>query len=462
MLNNTNFKSAMLDAIKTSGLLEAASLTMADAELRLNADFSNALAITFDAAGIEQHIETLTDYMALAMPALHGTRCQAFIEEGSVLAFAVMPTLETSADDFDEDEDLEDDIEPEDEDDEETLDEDELDAVADPAAPRGTDDKLAVLTTSDMHKIAGRLYSALGDADRNMGDYVGFLRELDALLGRYGGVPATPREEVVPEIAIYNEMASLATLLAQEEVAKKKGGKKGGFKEGRSGLLSALMGSMSGALGEKVQKYWDDLKSEEFRDAMMEVIKKAASKIDAETGEKAAVEQAELPVEPAPSEPTPIVVMVPLVNGSELQKWAMENGFKYTMSPDDFHATIAYSKKPIDWNIVEPLADPISIGPSSDRTVSKLGDQGAIVLHLTQEEAAPLKDRWARYREAGASWDYDDYTPHVTISWKDSFSDDELMEMKPYSGPLVFGPERQSAIKSEGFDVNKIKHVATT
>lgn len=461
MFNELNLKTAVLGMMADSGFLAAATLTPADAELRISVDPTELATVNFDASAVEEHLEILTDYAALAGPINLKVQLDPSMDSNNVLSLRARPLDQETASDDEDDTDLEDEIYDEDDDDGEALDDEEDVEDADGEVPavnrgRGDKDKLLVLTTSDMHKIAGRLYGALGDTSRNMGDYVGFLRDLDALLNRYGGVPASPRESEAPvELSMLIE---LADAVAEETAAKKKKGKKGEYKEGRSGLLSAIMSGLSGALGEKVQKLWDNLKAEDFQEAMIEVVKKATAKIQAET---ASAETAKLPQQIAPSEPRPMICMVPVLNGPALQAWARDSGFQFSLPADDFHATIAYSKEPIDWNSVEPLVDEIQVAPNNGRTIQKLGDQGAIVLKLTDEDASVLKDRWSRYIENGASWDYDGYTPHVTISWKESFTDEDLAKMTPYSGPLTFGAELQSEIKQD-FDPNGIQHVPLT
>jgi hypothetical protein len=42
------------------------------------------------------------------------------------------------------------------------------------------------------------------------------------------------------------------------------------------------------------------------------------------------------------------------------------------------------------------------------------------------------------FKDAGASWDYDDFKAHVTISYNSKL---DLKTVKPYTGRLVFGYE---------------------
>lgn len=73
-----------------------------------------------------------------------------------------------------------------------------------------------------------------------------------------------------------------------------------------------------------------------------------------------------------------------------------------------------------------------------ERKVTALGDEGdAIVLQFS---APALQERWQEFRDAGASWDYESYHPHVTITY-DKPPDLDLSAVVPYDGPIELGPE---------------------
>ena len=54
-----------------------------------------------------------------------------------------------------------------------------------------------------------------------------------------------------------------------------------------------------------------------------------------------------------------------------------------------------------------------------------------------------------RGEEDGITWDHDDYTPHVTITYEAGAID--LEQVKPYVGELKFGPEIFEEIKGPTF-----------
>lgn len=51
---------------------------------------------------------------------------------------------------------------------------------------------------------------------------------------------------------------------------------------------------------------------------------------------------------------------------------------------------------------------------SGGRSITPLGDKGAVVLKLRSPK---LTARWNQFINMGCSWDYEDYSPHVTISY---------------------------------------------
>jgi hypothetical protein len=127
-----------------------------------------------------------------------------------------------------------------------------------------------------------------------------------------------------------------------------------------------------------------------------------------------------------------------LQNVDDLTAWAKANGFK---NLDDMHVTVAFSRTPIDWDKIGASRETITVS-SGKRFIEQLGDEGAVVLRF---ESSQLQQRWKQICDAGASWDYPSYKPHVTISYDGSGLD--LKIIQPYQGVLKFGPEELSEIE---------------
>lgn len=120
-------------------------------------------------------------------------------------------------------------------------------------------------------------------------------------------------------------------------------------------------------------------------------------------------------------------------SAAAVRTWARTQGFTHPMQADDLHVTIVQSAVTPD---LDPHTHEVRI-EGGDRSLVRLGDQGAIVLRFDSDE---LRARWQEARDAGAVWDYDDYLPHVTISYGPEPTD--IDDATPFTGDLVFGPER--------------------
>lgn len=130
-----------------------------------------------------------------------------------------------------------------------------------------------------------------------------------------------------------------------------------------------------------------------------------------------------------------------LKNAEELIEWAKAQGFEKTLPADDMHVTIVYSKKKMDWFSVPDGFDFYRNEYDDDRTVEPLGE--AVVLKFTSTD---LTARWQEFRDAGASWDYPSYMPHISITYDPG--DVDLDSIEPYTGLLEFGPEEFTEVES--------------
>lgn len=128
-----------------------------------------------------------------------------------------------------------------------------------------------------------------------------------------------------------------------------------------------------------------------------------------------------------------------LLNAEDIVQWAKEQGIPDMCHPDDLHVTISYSTKLVDFSSLEPVTKKLTIRKGK-RHVERLGKnpeiEGFLVLRF---ETNVLEERWQYYRDQGASWDFPDYLPHVSIRKNDR--DTDLSKIKPYMGDLIFGPE---------------------
>ena len=56
-----------------------------------------------------------------------------------------------------------------------------------------------------------------------------------------------------------------------------------------------------------------------------------------------------------------------------------------------------------------------------------------------QTASSALTARWQEFRDAGASWDFPGYRPHISITYDGAALD--LSKVAPFMGQLIFGPE---------------------
>lgn len=117
------------------------------------------------------------------------------------------------------------------------------------------------------------------------------------------------------------------------------------------------------------------------------------------------------------------------------------------MDASKWHVTVAYSKTPVDW---AKLPDDwfgggdedgnLRVKPGGMRMMERLGAEDPRAAVVVQFSSTALSMRWRDFCEAGASWDFEDYQPHVTIAW-DVDQKIDVSALKPWTGELLFGPE---------------------
>lgn len=167
--------------------------------------------------------------------------------------------------------------------------------------------------------------------------------------------------------------------------------------------------------------------------------------VDPETDPDAEEEPGAAPIQQQDAAPRTLYVRRNVKNAADIVKWAKSQGFETTLPAEDMHVTIAFSRTPIDWmKTGETWADELQIAAGGARIVEPLGPKGAVVLLFNSSE---LSWRHRSIIRAGASWDWPDYQPHITITYEAKGMD--LSKVEPYRGEIVLGPEIFSEVKDD-------------
>lgn len=149
---------------------------------------------------------------------------------------------------------------------------------------------------------------------------------------------------------------------------------------------------------------------------------------------------AQLPKPVTDAAPRTLYVRRDLLNGGDLRSWAKGQGFTTALPASDMHVTVTYSRAPVDWMKMGETwsgdaKGKLVVKPGGARLVEKLGPSATVLLFNCSELAWRHEDMIRN----GASFDFPEYQPHVTISYTGAPAD--LSKVEPYRGELRFGPE---------------------
>lgn len=135
----------------------------------------------------------------------------------------------------------------------------------------------------------------------------------------------------------------------------------------------------------------------------------------------------------------PIYVFRPLLNASRLAQYAEAVGLRNVLLPVDMHVTVAYSRDPVDWAHPAFIPDGTTIlAIGGERHIRRFGE--SVVLEF---QCRAVSQRWASMIMAGASWDHQDFRPHVTLAIDPQASIEGIIAP---STDLRFGPERREML----------------
>lgn len=145
--------------------------------------------------------------------------------------------------------------------------------------------------------------------------------------------------------------------------------------------------------------------------------------------------------------PRPLYLRRDVKNAADIIKWYKDQGVSEVYAPESMHVTIVYSKKPLDWMAMgQPWDATLEIPEGGPRISERFGDMGDVLVLLFASNE--LQWRHGLAKELGASSDFPEYQPHISISLRASEID--LVNVKPWTGPIILGPEVYEEIDDAG------------
>lgn len=146
----------------------------------------------------------------------------------------------------------------------------------------------------------------------------------------------------------------------------------------------------------------------------------------------------------------PLYIYRQLRKPAKLAAFIKAAGIPQPTEDADLHVTVLYSKTPVDWFEMSNdwgFNGELTVGEGGARKIERF-DSGAIVLRFASPD---LKWSHESKVERGASHDYAEYSPHVTLGY-DPTGTFDIDAIEPFVGELVFGPEMFEEIETPTID----------
>lgn len=151
------------------------------------------------------------------------------------------------------------------------------------------------------------------------------------------------------------------------------------------------------------------------------------------------------------STPRTLYISRPVLNWRDIAKFYKDAGVANVYGAE-MHVTVCYSKTLVDWLCVGEDSwgsddkGNLTVRPGGPRVNEQFGKYLVMAFSSSdlQWRHCSIRDR------TGATWDYDDYTPHISISVDPGAINP--LTLPAYTGAIVLGPEVFEEIKVEGAD----------
>lgn len=135
--------------------------------------------------------------------------------------------------------------------------------------------------------------------------------------------------------------------------------------------------------------------------------------------------------------PRTLYVSRKVENAAEIAQHYADQGVTGAFDPAELHVTVVYSRNAVDWmKVGSAWEGTIEVPPGGPRLNEKFGPMGdVLVLAFASRE---LQWRHDMALEQGASSDWPEYQPHISIAKGGSY---DLTTLTPWTGPIKLGPE---------------------
>ena len=142
------------------------------------------------------------------------------------------------------------------------------------------------------------------------------------------------------------------------------------------------------------------------------------------------------------AEPRSLYVRRQVTNAADIVKWAKKAGLKDLVPAEDMHVTIVYSRASVDWMAMGEgyPGGKVEVSAGGPRIVSVFGNEKPVT--VLEFASSVLSYRHEEARRAGASHDWGEYMPHITVATGAQTA------VEPYRGKIDLGPEIFEEIKS--------------
>ncbi len=135
--------------------------------------------------------------------------------------------------------------------------------------------------------------------------------------------------------------------------------------------------------------------------------------------------------------PMTLYVSRRVTNAAAILKHYADQGVKGLLAASDMHVTVTYSRNPVNWmEMGESWNSDITVPAGGARISEAFGpEKDTLVLSFVSSD---LTWRHEAMVEKGATWDWPDYQPHVSISYD---FDGDAESIDPWRGEITLGPE---------------------